>query len=110
MENSNASNLTLHQLIITSLLSGTVASAILGGMFSLMFTGQITKIEEEVRSQRSWKEQSVAELLGPVNIQLNRTKMAFHNTDMGNEVFLSLPDQRDIRSPAIAKLSSLISI
>jgi hypothetical protein len=30
-----------------------------------------------VRSQRAWKERSVAELLGPMNMQFDRTKRAF---------------------------------
>lgn len=63
----------LGQVVLAALISGTVASAVIG----VLFKGYVTSIEEEVRSRRSWKEQSVAELLGPMNIQFNRSKRAF---------------------------------
>ena len=61
------------QLIAAALISGTFVSAVAG----VLFTGYVTRVTEEVRSQRSWKERSVAELLGPMNIQFDRTKRAF---------------------------------
>lgn len=64
---------SVSQLVLAALISGAVASSIVG----ILFKGYVTRIEGEVRSQRSWKEQSVSELLGPVNMQLDRTKRAF---------------------------------
>jgi len=61
------------QLLAAALISGTVVSAVTG----ILFTGYVTRVTEEVRSQRTWKEQSVAELLGPMNIQFDRTGRAF---------------------------------
>lgn len=64
---------SLGQLLAAALISGAVASTVVG----VIFTGYVTHVEEEVRSQRAWKERSVAELLGPMNIQFDRTKRAF---------------------------------
>jgi len=71
------------QLLAVALLSGAVASTIM----SVVFTGYVTRVVEEVRSQRAWKERSVTELLGPMNIQFGRTKRAF---DRWNEKNLYL--------------------
>ena len=62
------------QLLAAALISGAVASTVVG----VIFTAHVTRIEEEIRSQRKWKEQSVAELLGPMQIQFDRTKRAFN--------------------------------
>jgi len=64
---------SLGQLVLTALISGAVASSIVG----IIFKGYVTRIEEQVRSQRAWKERSVSEFLGPVNMQLDRTGRAF---------------------------------
>jgi hypothetical protein len=64
---------SLGQLVAAALISGTVVSAVAG----ILFTGYVTRVTEEVRSQRTWKERSVADLLGPMNIQFDRTKRAF---------------------------------
>jgi hypothetical protein len=64
---------TLVQLITAALISGVVVSTVLG----ILFKKYIIRVEEEVKSKREWKEESVAELLGPVNIQFDRTKRAF---------------------------------
>jgi hypothetical protein len=69
--------------LAVALISGAVASTIVG----VVFTGYVTRVEEEVRSQRAWKERSVTELLGPMNIQFGRTKRAF---DRWNEKNLYL--------------------
>lgn len=61
------------QLVVAALISGTFVSAVAG----VLFTGYVTRVTEEVRSQRTWKERSVADLLGPMNIQFDRTKRAF---------------------------------
>lgn len=61
------------QLVLAALLSGAVASSIIG----VIFHRYVTRIEQEIKSQHTWKEQSVSSLLGPVNMQLDRTKRAF---------------------------------
>ena len=69
MENKPQS---IKELFWAMLISSTLASAVVG----IVFTRYVTSTQEEVKSQRAWKEKSVAELLGPMNIQLNRTKRA----------------------------------
>jgi hypothetical protein len=64
---------SLKGIVLTALISGAVVSTITG----VLFTRYVTGVAEEVRSQRVWKERSVAELLGPMNIQFERTKRAF---------------------------------
>ena len=64
---------SLKQLVAAALISSALASTIVG----VVFTRYVTAVSEEVRSQRAWKERSVAELLGPMNIQFERTKRAF---------------------------------
>lgn len=61
------------ELITTAVISGGVVSAV----FGIMFKGFVTKIETEVKSRRTWKEESVEELLAPLNMQFDRTKRAF---------------------------------
>ena len=61
------------ELLFAALVGGSVASTIVGAVF----TGYVTQVEEEVRSRRAWKEHSVEELLGPMNIQFDRTRRAF---------------------------------
>jgi hypothetical protein len=65
--------ISLKQLLAAALISGTVASALV----SVIFAGYMARVEQEIRSRRAWKEQSVAELLGPMNIQFDRTQRAF---------------------------------
>jgi len=69
MDNGNS----LLELITTAIISGGVVSAVVG----ILFKGFVTRIEAEVKSHRSWKEESVSELLGPINMQFDRTKRAF---------------------------------
>lgn len=72
------------QMVSAAILSGAVISAVLG----IIFHGKAKRIETEIkkqfeesmelfRSKREWKEKSVSELLGPVYMQLDRTKRAF---------------------------------
>ena len=68
------------QLILAALLSGAVVSSVMG----LLFHRYVTKVEEEIKSQRAWKEEAVAELLGPVQMQLDRTKRAFDRWNSKN--------------------------
>lgn len=61
------------ELIASAIISGGVVSAVLG----LFFKGFVTRVEAEVKSRRTWKEESVSELLGPLNMQFDRTQRAF---------------------------------
>jgi len=70
MENENS----LFDLITTAVISAGVVSAIVG----ILFKGFVTRIEATVKSHRTWKEQAVAELLGPLNMQFDRTQRAFN--------------------------------
>ncbi len=65
-------SVSIGQLIATSVISGGVVSAVIG----ILFKGLITRVEAEIRSRRTWKEESVAELLAPLNMQFDRTKRA----------------------------------
>lgn len=68
-----ASDNTLIELMTTALISAGVVSAVVG----IIFKGFVTRVETKVRSNRAWKEKSVSELLGPINMQFDRTKRAF---------------------------------
>ena len=79
---------SFRQLLLAGLLSGSVIAGVLG----FVLNEQTTRVEEEVRSQfknafevfrsqHDWKKQSLAELLGPINMQLRRTKLAFMRWD-----------------------------
>lgn len=61
------------ELVATAILSGGVVSAIMG----IIFKGFVTRVEAEVKSRRTWKEESVSDLLGPLNMQFDRTERAF---------------------------------
>lgn len=64
---------SIGQLVTSAVISAGVVSAVIG----LIFKGFVTRVEAEVKSRRTWKEESVAELLGPLNMQFDRTKRAF---------------------------------
>lgn len=66
-------NTTLIDILTTAVISAGVVSAVVG----IIFKGFVTRIEAEVKSRRTWKEESVSELLGPLNMQFDRTKRAF---------------------------------
>ncbi len=71
-------------MLATALISGGVASTLIGALL-LRRTKQIEadiklrmdRLAAVASSQRTWKEKSVAELLGPVHMQLDRTRRAF---------------------------------
>lgn len=71
---------SIGQLIATAVISGGVVSAVIG----LIFKGFVTKVEAEVKSRRTWKEESVADLLAPLNMQFDRTKRAFKRWNSQN--------------------------
>ncbi len=66
-------NVSFSQLLVTAILSSAVISTIIG----VMFQGYKTRAEVRARSQYSWKEQSVTDLLAPLNMQFDRTEKAF---------------------------------
>ena len=66
-------NVSFSQLLITAILSSAVISTIIG----VMFQGYKTRAEARAKSQYSWKEQSVTDLLAPLNMQFDRTQKAF---------------------------------
>ena len=74
------SDTSISDLVITAVLSGGVVSAVVG----LLFKGFVTRVESEVKSRRSWKEESVADLLGPLNMQFDRTRRAFTRWEKKN--------------------------
>ena len=74
--------------LVNSLIAGVVSGSVISVILGLAFHRRTARIEEEVktqfqksldshRSRRDWKERSVADLLGPVYMQLDRTKRAF---------------------------------
>jgi hypothetical protein len=79
------------KLVLAGLLSGSVISSIL----SVILFRRTTKMAEDIKSEyargmsifqssRAWKEKSVAELLGPLYMQFDRTKRAFHRWESQN--------------------------
>ena len=66
-------SLNVSQLIATAIISGGVVSAVIG----IIFKGFITKIEADIKSKLTWKEESVSELLAPIYMQFGRTHRAF---------------------------------
>ncbi len=73
-------SVSISQLITTAVISGGVVSA----MMAILFKGFMTKVETEIKSNRSWKEKSVSELLAPLNMQFDRTHRAFHRWNSQN--------------------------
>jgi hypothetical protein len=74
--------------LVSSLIAGVVSGSVISAIIGLVFHRRTTRIEEQIRTQfqsgleifrsrRGWKEQAVSELLGPVYMQLDRTKAAF---------------------------------
>ena len=63
----------LIQLILAAVISGTVASALIG----IFFTGYVTRKKLFISSQMEWKKEAVEEVLAPMNIQFDRSKKAF---------------------------------
>ncbi|GAA4003227.1 hypothetical protein GCM10022408_13440 [Hymenobacter fastidiosus] len=86
----------LTSTLLTALLNATVMGAIVTALVNLLFKARFERIATDIksqseqigliyRSQYTWREQSLSELLGPINILLSRTEKAFkrlgpHNT------------------------------
>jgi len=82
------------QVTLGGLLGSSVATAILGALFlrwSKTVESEIkTRFDQGLKvfeSTRAWKQQSLSELLGPLNMHFDRTKSAFDRWD-GKNLFL----------------------
>jgi hypothetical protein len=75
-------------LILAALISGGVVSVLLGFGLRLFLDRRLGRVTEEIknefaerslvyRSNREWREASVTDLLGPINMQLDRSGRAF---------------------------------
>jgi hypothetical protein len=82
------------EAIITGVFSGSVVATVVGAIFAR----RTKRIEQQIRTEfderldvsrstRLWKEHSVAELLGPVFLQFERTERAFSRL-VPNSVYL----------------------
>jgi hypothetical protein len=78
----------LTELILAAVISGGVVSVVLTFVLRFLFDRRLTTVSEEIKSQfeqqtlvyrsnRAWREQSAADLLGPVYMQLDRSRRAF---------------------------------
>lgn len=81
----------LLDVFIGSFLGSSVVTALLGVLFLRRNKTIETQIEAQFsqglkvfESTRSWKEQALAELFGPLQMQLERTKRAFERWDNKN--------------------------
>ncbi len=68
---------SIFDLIFISVLTSVISAGVVSTFIGILFKRFVTRIEAEVKSHRTWKEQSVSELLGPLNMQFDRTKRAF---------------------------------
>jgi len=80
----------------TALLSATVMGAVVTALLNILFKARLEKITNDIKNQSekisliyksryAWQEMALSELLGPINMLLNRTEVAFkrltaHNT------------------------------
>jgi hypothetical protein len=83
-------------LILPAVLSATVMGAIVTGLLNLLLKSRLEKITNDIKSQSeqisvifksqySWREQALSELLGPINMLLNRTDTAFRRLTANNK-------------------------
>ncbi|MGH3062045.1 MAG: hypothetical protein ACRDNA_11620, partial [Gaiellaceae bacterium] len=84
------------ELILAAVISGGVVSVVLTFVLRVLFDRRLTTVSEEIktqfeqqalvyRSNREWRERSVAELLGPVYMQLDRSNRAFGRWETRND-------------------------
>jgi hypothetical protein len=66
--------------LLTSFAVGTVAAGIAGALINIKLSTTL----EVWRSKRSWEERAIAEMLGPIFLQLDRTRRAFDRWDKRN--------------------------
>jgi hypothetical protein len=76
------------ELLIAAVISGGVASVLLTLIFRVVFEPRLAKAADISRSRREWKEQSIAEVLGPVYMQLARSNRAFERWKATRNDFL----------------------
>lgn len=80
---------SIGDLFLAAVISGAVVSVLLGFAMRLLFDRRLERATEEIknefaernlvyRSGREWQEASVSELLGPMYMQLDRSKRAFN--------------------------------
>lgn len=77
-------------LFLYLLLSGALSGSVMAGVLGLL----LARRTDIFRSRRTWKERSVSELLGPIHMQLERTRRAFHRYTARN-TFLEAKVLRD---------------
>jgi len=81
---------------LTALISSTVMGAVVTALLNLTLKSKLEKITNDIKSQSeqisvifksqyTWREQSLAELLGPINMLLNRTDTAFKRLTANNK-------------------------
>lgn len=69
---------------IPSLIESFAVGTFGAGLVAAWINWRLTAAIDVWRSQRGWEEKAVSELLGPVFIQLDRTKRAFDRWDKNN--------------------------
>ena len=89
------------ELISAALISSAVVSAVVGYILLRRaeivrreVESQFQRLQDTVRSQRSWRERAVAELFGPICIQLDRTRRALERYTARN-LFLEAKVMRE---------------
>ena len=70
--------------ILNMILSAVISGGVASGLIALLFKGRVARIEAVVKSQRTWKEECVSRLLGPLYMQFDRTKRAFDRWNSKN--------------------------
>jgi hypothetical protein len=82
-------------VFLDATLGGLLGSSVTTALLGALFLRRNKTIESKIKTQfdqgfkvfestRSWKEQSLSELLGPLQMQLERTKRAFERWDKKN--------------------------
>lgn len=77
------------QLIIASIISALISASVVSTIVNFLLRRQTATIEAEIKNQseknleifqskRTWKENSISELLGPLYLQFDRTNRAMH--------------------------------
>ena len=75
----------LAQLILAAVISGGVASVLLGLLFRYFFEPRLARAADAQRSLRERKEQSLFEVLGPIYMSLERSRRAFERWERRND-------------------------
>jgi hypothetical protein len=84
------------ETFLTALISASVMGAVVTALLNLMLKSKLEKITNDIKNQSdqisiifksryTWREQSLAELLGPINMLLNRTNIAFNRLTANNK-------------------------